>query len=33
MAELVESIPLTETREYVKQVLTNSAHYRIRLGR
>ncbi len=33
MAELVESIPLAETREYVKKVLTNSAHYRILLGR
>ena len=31
MAELVERIPLAETRQYVKQVLTNSAHYRILL--
>jgi soluble lytic murein transglycosylase len=33
MAELVERIPLAETRQYVKQVLTNSAHYRALLGR
>ncbi len=32
-AEWVESIPLAETREYVKQVLTNTAHYRLLLGR
>ncbi len=30
MAEFVERIPLTETRGYVKQVLTNQAHYQIR---
>jgi soluble lytic murein transglycosylase len=33
MAELVERIPMTETRQYVKQVLTYSAHYRALLGR
>ncbi len=33
MAEFVERIPLAETRQYVKQVLTNSAHYAVLLGR
>lgn len=27
MAEFVERIPFNETRSYVKQVLTNKAHY------
>jgi soluble lytic murein transglycosylase len=30
MAEFVERIPFSETRGYVKQVLSNRAHYRIR---
>ena len=29
MSEFVECIPFTETRNYVKQVLTNKAHYEI----
>ncbi len=29
MAEFVDRIPFTETRDYVKQVLTNSAYYRL----
>jgi len=29
MAEFVERIPFTETRDYVKQVLTNAAYYRL----
>jgi soluble lytic murein transglycosylase len=33
MAEFVERIPLAETRQYVKRVLTNSAHYRALLAR
>ena len=30
MAEFVERIPFSETRSYVKQVLTNKAHYHLR---
>ncbi len=29
MAEFVDRIPFTETRDYVKQVLTNAAYYRL----
>ncbi|MFX8984374.1 hypothetical protein ABTN17_20560, partial [Acinetobacter baumannii] len=27
-----ESIPLTETRDYVKHVMTNASHYGVLLG-
>ena len=30
--QYAESIPLTETRDYVKHVMTNAAHYGILLG-
>jgi len=32
MAEFVEQIPFTETRNYVKMVLSNAGHYRALLG-
>lgn len=32
MAEFVERIPFAETRDYVKQVLTNTAYYRLVAG-
>ena len=30
--QYTESIPLNETRDYVKNVMTNAAHYGILLG-
>ncbi len=32
MAEFVERIPFSETRQYVKQVMSNRAHYQLRSG-
>jgi soluble lytic murein transglycosylase len=32
MTELVEQIPFSETRNYVKQVLTNKAHYSLQIS-
>jgi soluble lytic murein transglycosylase-like protein len=32
MAEFVERIPFSETRSYVKQVLSSKAHYAMRIA-